>query len=227
MDDQNEKSLDIMTNNPSKIFEKPFKETPIYTINQKYNKNELNIDDILSNNECINDLKTNSGSKYKKVLTTKTIQTLIGFCLNPSTSTTDLSYKTLRYPYFSCEILCSPCILQFSKSVKSIKEANDLEKQSNKENDKKEEEDYLNNSINRISNGENGEMQPDYFAEVDQNQEKQNNLYDFFFDSFNYENERFMNIEEFKETETELQKDTMENMNKSQFNEEEKSSKKE
>ena len=222
MDDQNEKSLDIMTNNPSKIFEKPFKETPIYTINQKYNKNELNIDDILSNNECINDLKTNSGSKYKKVLTTKTIQTLIGFCLNPSTSTTDLSYKSLRYPYFSCEILCSPCILQFSKSVKSIKEANDLEKQSNKENDKKEEEDYLNNSINRISNGENGEMQADYFAEVDQNQEKQNNLYDFFFESFNYENERFMNIEEFKETETELQKDTMENMNKSQFNEEEK-----
>lgn len=217
MNEQNEKSLDIMTNHPSKIFEKPFKETPFNIIKEKYNKNELNIEDILSNNECINDLKTNSNSKYKKILSTRNIQTLIRFCLYPNKSMTDLSYKTLRYPYFSCEILCSPCILQFSKSIKSIKEANDLEKQSDKEGDKKEEEDFLNIS-NRYSSDENG-MQVDYFEEVEQNQEKQNNIEDFFYSN---EIEKFMKFDEFKETETEIQKDTMENMNKSQFNDEEK-----
>ena len=223
MDEQNEKSLDIITNNPSKIFEKPFKEIPIYTIKERYNKNELNIDDILSNNECINDLKTNSSSKYKKILTTTNIQMLIKFCLYPSKSKTDISYKSLRYPYFSSEILCSPCILQFSKSIKSIKEANDLEKQSNKEDEKKEEEEYdLNISIDRNYLEENEIMKGDYFAEMEQNQEKQNSFEDFFFDSYNNENEKFMNFDEFKEAETEIQKDTMENGNKSQFNEEEK-----
>mgnify|MGYP007101895562 CR=1 FL=1 len=217
MNEQNEKSLDIMTNHPSKIFEKPFKETPFNIIKEKYNKNELNIEDILSNNECINDLKTNSNSKYKKILSTRNIQTLIRFCLYPAESNPELSYKTLRYPYFSCEILCSPCILQFSKSIKSIKEANDLEKQSDKEGDKKEEEDFLNIS-NRYSSDENG-MQVDYFEEVEQNQEKQNNIEDFFYSN---EIEKFMKFDEFKETETEIQKDTMENMNKSQFNDEEK-----
>ena len=127
MSEENGKNPESMTNNPSKIFEKPIKEMSINTIKEKYMKNELIIEDILNSNECINDLKTNQKSKYATILSTQNIHKLISYCIYPSKSKVDISYKTLRYPYYSCEILCSPCILQFSKSIKNIKEANDLQ----------------------------------------------------------------------------------------------------
>ena len=125
MSEENGKNPESMTNHPSKFFEKPFKEMSINTIKEKYVKNELVIEDILSSYECINDLKTNQNSKYTSILSTTNINKLINYCIYPSKSKVNISYKTLRFPYCSCEILCSPCILQFSKSIKNIKEAND------------------------------------------------------------------------------------------------------
>ena len=133
MEDENGKSKEIMENDPSKIFAKPFKEISIYTIKEKLSKNELTIEDILSNNECINDLRSNPNSRYKIMLDVKNIKKLINFCLDSSTNNKGISYETLRYPYYSCEILCSSCILHFSKSIKSIKEANNKEKNENME----------------------------------------------------------------------------------------------
>ena len=68
MAEQNGKNPKNMENNPSKIFEKPFRDIPINAIKEKLKNHELSIEDILCNNECIEDLKSNPQSKYKKIL---------------------------------------------------------------------------------------------------------------------------------------------------------------
>ena len=82
MSEENGKNPESMTNNPSKIFEKPIKEMSINTIKEKYMKNELIIEDILNSNECINDLKTNQKSKYATILSTQNIHKLISYCIS-------------------------------------------------------------------------------------------------------------------------------------------------
>ena len=143
MQDQNGKDTENMQNHPSKIFEKPFKEIPFYIIKEKMKKNELRIEDILSSNECIEDLKTNSKSKFKKMITTENIKKLISFCIYPSESNSTISYDTLRYPYYSSELLCSPSILQFSKSAQSILKANERQNKINEKNQIKEKRKIL------------------------------------------------------------------------------------
>ena len=206
MEDENGKSKEIMENDPSKIFAKPFKEISIYTIKEKLSKNELTIEDILSNNECINDLRSNPNSRYKIMLDVKNIKKLINFCLDSSTNNKGISYETLRYPYYSCEILCSSCILHFSKSIKSIKEANNKEKNENMEG----------KNINIYT--DEPTTTDDYFNKDEEKQETGNDYDygDYFF------GDKFLDyIKKHKDNETEVQKNTMENAPKTQFNEEE------
>ena len=47
---------------------KTFKETPISNIIEKLNNNQLKIEDILGNDECILDIKTNQNTKFKKLI---------------------------------------------------------------------------------------------------------------------------------------------------------------
>ena len=227
MSEENGKNPESMTNNPSKIFEKPIKEMSINTIKEKYIKNELIIEDILNSNECINDLKTNQKSKYATILSTQNIHKLISYCIYPSKSKVDISYKTLRYPYYSCEILCSPCILQFSKSIKNIKEANDLQNKLRKNDN---ELNYLEGNESDDASAEKkddfGEdnmydfnQVKDYQPQNEQNDlmmfnENNNNFYE------NYNNEIFQDFNELQRAETEMQKDTMENDKKTQFSDE-------
>ena len=209
MEDENGKSKEIMENDPSKIFAKPFKEISIYTIKEKLSKNELTIEDILSNNECINDLRSNPNSRYKIMLDVKNIKKLINFCLDSSTNNKGISYETLRYPYYSCEILCSSCILHFSKSIKSIKEANNKEKNENMEG----------KNINIYS--DEPTTTDDYFNKDEEKQETGNDL-DYGDIFFGANDDKFMDyIKKHKDNETEVQKNTMENAPKTQFNEEE------
>ena len=206
MEDENGKSKEIMENDPSKIFAKPFKEISIYTIKEKLSKNELTIEDILSNNECINDLRSNPNSRYKIMLDVKNIKKLINFCLDSSTNNKGISYETLRYPYYSCEILCSSCILHFSKSIKSIKEANNKEKNENMEG----------KNINIYS--DEPTTTDDYFNKDEEKQETGN---DYDYGDYFFGDKCSNYFDNHKAIETEVQKSTMENVSKTQFNEEE------
>ena len=220
MHDQNGKNPENMSNHPSKIFEKPFKEIPFYTITEKLRKNELSVEDILSSNECIEDLKSNPNSKYKKILTTKNIIKLISLCIYPSDPNIIITYNTLRYPYYSCELLCSPSILQFSKSTQSILKANDRQNKIREKEEYKEEENDLN--FNEKDNNENN-IQEDIFSQEEQKQEErnENKFEDFFADSKGIDNEQFMNFNKRQETESEIQNETMINNKKTHFEEKE------
>ena len=222
MQDQNGKDTENMQNHPSKIFEKPFKEIPFYIIKEKMKKNELIIEDILSSNECIEDLKTNSKSKFKKMITTENIKKLISFCIYPSESNSIISYDTLRYPYYSSELLCSPSILQFSKSAESILKANERQNKMNEKKLNKGEENDINYVLLLNENNENN-IQEDIFSQEEQKQEEriENNYDDFFFESKGLDHEEFMNFDKHQETESEIQTTTMVNNTKTHFEEKE------
>ena len=119
-------------------------------IKVKFKKNQLKIEEVLMSDECINDLKMDIRSKFKKIITTSNIIKLISFCLNPNVYKDYDSNAVLRYPYYSCELLCSPCILNFKKSIKSIKEANEFENAIKKLEEKEEAEEDEINSISSI-----------------------------------------------------------------------------
>ena len=114
---------------------KPFKEIPIKIINAKYYKNELQIEDILKSDICISDLLINKKSRFLKILTLDNIKKLINFCLQSDAIKDKNSPTKLRYPYYSCELLCSSCVLFFENSIKNIKKYNDLKNEN--ENEKK------------------------------------------------------------------------------------------
>ena len=219
MAEQNEKNPNNIENNPSKIFEKPFKDMSINTIKEKLRKNELIIEDILCSNECIEDLKSNPHSKYTKILTTINIKKLISFCIYPSWPNTIISQATLRYPYYSAQILCSSCVLQFSNSIERIKRANSIAKRSKEKGENIDEKIDLTFSQEKFFFEEdNNNIQEDIFNQEEEKQEQnRENEYDDMFLEMREEHEQFMNFEQHQENESEIQKDTMENNIKSHF----------
>ena len=93
-------------------------------ITEKFYNQKLIIEDILANDECIIDITTNQNTKFKKLISTTNIISLIRLCLKPNESEKVNSQKSLRYAYYSCQLLCSQNFLLFSKSIKNIKESN-------------------------------------------------------------------------------------------------------
>ena len=91
---------------------------------EKFYNQKLIIEDILANDECIIDITTNQNTKFKKLISTTNIISLIRLCLKPNESEKVNSQKSLRYAYYSCQLLCSQNFLLFSKSIKNIKESN-------------------------------------------------------------------------------------------------------
>ena len=87
-------------------------------------KNELEIEDILQNDKCINDLMTNKNSRFLKMMTFDNINKLINYCLNPNAIKNKNSKIELRYPYYSSELLCSQCVLFFEKLINNLKKYN-------------------------------------------------------------------------------------------------------
>ena len=158
----------------SKKSKEQFKEIPLKILYEKLNKNELNIKDIFQNNDCINDLINNINSKFKKIITLKNIKTLVRLCVDPKISVNKDSNvplnqdneNELRYPYFSCKILCSQCVLLFNLSIQYIKKANF----------------EANNQINLINNNNtNSENWIDEkIDQIYENNENNNNLHIIF-----------------------------------------------
>ena len=166
-----------------------FKEMPLSIINERYSKNELSIEDILQNDDCINDLITKSNSRYKKIITVENIKILIKYCLEPGGIKDDIPQRKIRYPYYSSQILCSQNVLFFQKSIKNLKK--------NKENQKGNNDENINNT--KISEEEkkftnkSEESNQHYQLEEDFNEDNNyeelynNNLYQSLFERDEYE----------------------------------------
>ena len=95
-------------------------------IKEKFQRGELTIKDILDNDECINDLRTNPISQYREMITSDNIKILIDYCLKCNKELKESSQRDLRYPYYSSQILCSSCILLFKQSISNIRHSNNL-----------------------------------------------------------------------------------------------------
>ena len=72
---------------------------------QKMEKGELTLEDILSEENIIQDIKSNNNSKFINFLTSEKIKKLIDYSTKfPSSDEHNIGYK---FPFNSTEILCS------------------------------------------------------------------------------------------------------------------------
>ncbi len=134
----------------------------INTINEKFYKDELEIEAFLQNDNCINDLLTKEKSRFQILLTRNNIKKLINYSLNPNYINNNNNLQTnLRITYYSTEILCSPCGLLFEKSIQII---------NSNENKKKNDNDS--NKINLANNDKT--LSSEKFAQVGVVEEKHN-----------------------------------------------------
>ena len=219
--DDKQKNVNIQYTPSDNIFNKS-------SIEETNITNEIKIEDILDNDDYINSLKTNSNSKFRKILTTKNIIKLIHYCLLPKEEKNlknELKIE-IRYAYYSCQILCSHCVLHFSKSIKYISKANNLsltkEMIENSKNDSLSGEILINNYSNKTEdiNFQNP-INDDYFEQMNLNErvntEIENNDYFHFDDYLNSIDEKYVSI-----TETEFHKNTKNNKPISEYDKQDK-----
>lgn len=239
MNEENGKGKNL-NNLPSNKSTNVFTEIPIDIINEKFNEGKLNIEDLLENDECINDLIMNINSKFKKIITIKNINKLIDFSLKFHSNLNEKSKKDIRYSYYSCQILCSQNVLIFKNSIKNLKLSNNLKKKSEKSKDSLKNNQINNNIINEnIDEEENidKEDEPNDINQIneeiyDQANQFNNNLdygernFSEFSQILNdYENEvdeKYVDLYKIQMTETEMKKKTIMNNNFTQFEGEEK-----
>ena len=225
MKEENGNSDIIQKNEP--IYKSTKSSTDFHIINIKENlfKNKLRIEDILENDEYINDLRENPNSQFKEVITLENIISLISFCFKSNSN--KYSQKELRYSYYSCQILCSPCVLLFSKSIQNIKQLNDLKKNKSIESDSEkinkanslilsEKEDDKNKLITSeesiIINSLNDEI-IDQMNQIGNNMDYTDIYYNEFSQILNeYENEineKYVDLYKIQKTETEIQRQAL------------------
>ena len=148
----------------------------INTINEKFYSDKLDIDELLLNDNCTNDLLSNQKSRFKKLLTLDNIIKLINNCLKPNFLNYK-DFKTLsRIIFYSSEILCSSSGLLFEKSIKLIKSnekkntidnnnlldlSNDNGTEINTEKVVEKEQDYIKDNQNDSTNQDN--MTEDFY----------------------------------------------------------------
>ena len=207
---------------------------PLGQVKEKIYRGKLTIKDILDNDDFINDLRTNPISSYKEMITCDNIKLLIDYCLKFNKELKDSSQSDLRYPYYSCQILCSSCVLLFKQSISNIRHSNNLIINKNKIFDNEME-----NKVNNF-NYSNDKLESNKFNnnEYDINKSKNNDdLYDSSNQGYNrnlnddyssnfvndYENEIDEKyVDTYKSlTETNLKRSTMNNKNSIKYNDEE------
>lgn len=170
-------------------------QTPISVIKTKLRNNTLSIEDILLHDECIYDLKTNNKSKYKKILTTDNIIKLIDYSLYSTPKNQELEHEnismniSLKFSYYSSELLCSRNILNFRKSIKNIEIVNKMQS--------KEET----NLINMEELSDEDDKGDDNFLEYSLSNLKETEF---------YENEKIVDLNEPQGNEKEIQTTSME-----------------
>ena len=147
----------------SNILNAPLIIIPLDQVKDKIHRGKLTIKDILDNDDFINDLRTNPISSYKEMITCDNIKLLIDYCLKYNEEIKESSQSDLRYPYYSCQILCSSCVLLFKQSISNIRHSNSLINYKNKIIDNEME-----NKINNF----------DYSNEKLESNKSNNNEYD-------------------------------------------------
>ena len=183
------------------------------------NKNETKIEELLENDDNFNDLKTNRHSRYLKILTTDNIKKLINYCLNPKQYLKTQSPKIIRYPYYSCQILCSQNVLFFTKSIKKIQESNRVKKEKDDEFKINDKEDG--NSRFRSKSFE--EIHVDSFKDEIEEEEKIEEQSEKIEEDFYHFKRDFGNEEKYIQiNETEYQKDSISKKLEKDYNEKEK-----
>ena len=113
---------------------------------EKMEKGELTLEDILSNNDLVHDLKTNPKSSFISFLTYDIIIKLIDYSLKiPKSNEHTIGYQ---FPFNATEILCSN-----TKEIqdKIMNETKDINKNNNNNKDNEENKQNLIN-INNYSN---------------------------------------------------------------------------
>ena len=186
---------------------------------EKRADNELKLEDLLENDDYIYDLNFNSNSRFIKILTTENIKKLIDYCLLLTTKLDENSTKAKRYPYYSCQILCSERVLLFSKSIARIKESNNLkltkkEIDNNEKNiiqpfpkDKKEDSTQI--SLHPIKSFDINNINEDFYDNIDSSIYKIEHEKPSFDDYFLYKSDDG-NEEKYAEiSETEIKRNTI------------------
>ena len=172
--------------------------------------NEITIENVLENDDYINDLKSNPRSRFIELITSDNIKKLIDWCLLPPDPGSNTPPNQLRYPHYSCQILCSSLVLLFSKSITNIIKAN---KAKNKNNDDKKNSSKnssqmssfksSNKDNNKYSNGNLETIKEEEIEYNLGNEEEENNFDDYFKFNQNFEKE-----DKFPDnTETEIRKE--------------------
>ena len=200
--DEKELIINTETNNQNLFSDNP-------TDKKNNMNNGVTIEDILDNDDYVNDLRIYQKSRYKELLSSKNIFKLIHYSLQPKENLKYELQKELRYAYHSCLILCSHCVLHFSKSINYISQANKKEQE-------KEEETNINNNNQSFSsleiNNNYSNKTEDFFFQNPLNEEsfeQMNNI------KSELENEEYFHFgnnnneieEKFREiTETEIKK---------------------
>ena len=189
---------------------------------EKKSKDEILLEDILENDEIFNNLIVKKQSSYIKLITLGNIIKLIQYCLYPNSILNKLSKNYLRYPYYSCLLLCSDIILLFSKSIKHIKNSS-LEKIKIPNKDNKIENSKENDN-NKIDSSPEEKINDKNLDSIDQPlinltsedifDNMSSDMYDFEeedknFDEFlNFKNDFEENEKYVQISETEIKKDT-------------------
>ncbi len=187
--------------------------------------NEITIENVLENDDYINDLKSNPRSRFIELITSDNIKKLIDWCLLPPDPGSNTPPNQLRYPHYSCQILCSSLVLLFSKSITNIIKAN---KAKNKNNDDKKNSSKnssqmssfksSNKDNNKYSNGNLETIKEEEIEYNLGNEEEENNFDDYFKFNQNFEKE-----DKFPDnTETEIRKEKVSKKARSEYNKEEK-----
>jgi len=234
MSEKDGKTYRIPIASTSNILNDPHNIMPLDQVKEKIHRGELTIKDILDNDDFINDLRTNPISPYREMITSDNIKLLIDYCLKFNKELKESSQSDLRYPYYSSQILCSPCVLLFKQSISNIRHSNSLIININKIIDN-EMENKINNS--NYSN-EKLESNKNNNKEYNINKSKSNNdLIDssnqgYNRDFYNDYNSNFINdyvndidekyVDSYKNlTETDLNRSTMNNKINIKYNDEE------
>ena len=186
------------------------------------NNDEIKIEDILENDDNFNDLRSNSNSRFKSLLTTDNIKKLIQYCLLPLPQESDIPQKQLRYPYYSSLILCSPLVLLFSASIENIIKYNNEKNKNGKNKKSKEYSSYkvssnANTGSNKKGSFENGGIYDDISNKAEKESMKNSSDEFFKFKEYNEKDEKYADI-----TETEIKKETISKKPMSDYSKEEK-----
>ena len=224
--------IDLEEKEPNEVFSNNI----LYDNNEKKVKGDILLEDILEKEEIFDNLRTKKGSSYLKLITLKNIIKLIQYCLYPNSILKKEEKKYLRYPYYSCLLLCSDIILFFSKSINHIKNSSsETIKKENEENKiEKIKENVIDNSDslpeqkNEVKNIDYINQQTSNLTSEDIFDNINSNMYNFdeeeknFDDEFyNYKNDYEENEKYVQISETEIKIDTIHRKTINEYDEEE------